>query len=508
MRLKLITLLAFAGLFAALSANWGSEAAITHNGLANSTFGPGHKVVYGTDGVGHLVWTGTGNSGQNAVYYKRYYPKTGWTSDLKLASNGDSPSIVLDVNGKDIHVAWWGYKKVGSTNYHILYQKCVPGKTGTGGWVGTPTDLCDNTPGHSHASPCMAGGPSGQLVVTWVESWLSGADTVRTCGFREYASGQWLPQEMTEAPIPCYRWSPSIAADGSGNVFVAYHGTRTPQSNDSIHVYVNRRIGGLWQAWENVTSSVGFPDTFVMSHIDVDPVTGYPHVVCHSYHVEYPPQGNPQQHYSIWHTYRGAGGWAVPESITKQIVWQLAPSMVFAANGTAHVIWQEPRGIGYSSRDPQTGLWGTPTRIAGDGSVWYFGASLTMGPGSTLYGVWTHNDLRQGVQFPYQIWGSSSSGNFGGQSAGAVEPYRGLALDVTPNPASRGMAVRYTLPAAGNVSLRLYDVGGKLVKTVDCGYAQSGNNAVSLTGLGLARGAYILKLESGATSLTRKLVIE
>ena len=507
MRLKLVTLLAVAGLFAALSANWGPEAAITSNRLENSTFGPAHKVVYGTDGVGHLVWTGGGNVGQPAVYYKRYYPKTGWTSDYKLASNGDSPSIVLDVNGKDIHVAWWGYKKVGSTNYHILYQKCVPGKTGTGGWVGTPTDLCNNAAGHSYAGPCMAGGPGGQLVVTWVESWLSGADTVRTYGFREYAAGQWRAQEMIEDPIPSYRWSPSIATDVSGNVFVAYYGTRSLQPKDSIHVYVKRRIGGVWQAWENVTSSAGFPDTFVMAHVEVDPVTSYPHVVCHSFHAEYPTPGQQDPDYSVFHTYRSASGWTIPAMIDTT-EWDLAPSMVFAANGTAHVIWQEPRGIGYSSRDPETGVWSTPSEIAHNGSVSYRGASLTMGPGGTLYGVWTHYDMSQGAQYPYQIWGASSSGSFGSQSAGAVEPVRGLTLDVSPNPASRGIVVGYALPAAGNVSLRFYDVGGKLVKTVDCGYLQAGNNAVRLSGLGLTRGAYILKLESCESSQTRKLVIE
>jgi hypothetical protein len=273
---------------------------------------------------------------------------------------------------------------------------------------------------------------------------------------------------------------------------------------------VNRRIDGVWQEWENVTSSLGYPDSFIIPHVDVDPVTGYPHVVCHSYAiVPYDPTHNLYV-YHVYHTYRGADGWTVPAMVSDpSLIFDLAPSMIFAANGTAHVIWQMPRGIAYSSRNPGTGVWSTPTEIVHNGSVSYRGASLTMGPGGTLYGVWTHYDMSQGAQWPYQVWGSSSPGSFfAGQSAGAVEPSHGLALDVSPNPTSRGMKVSYALPAAANVSLRLYDVGGKLVKTVDCGYVQPGNNVVSLSGLDLARGAYILKLESGATSVTRKLVIE
>jgi hypothetical protein len=92
--------------------------------------------------------------------------------------------------------------------------------------------------------------------------------------------------------------------------------------------------------------------------------------------------------------------------------------------------------------------------------------------------------------------------------AGMTVTPRGFALDITPNPVSRRMVVNYSLPAAGNVSLKLYDVRGALARTVACGSVLPGNHAVSMDRQGLVRGAYILKLESGASSLTRKLVIE
>jgi hypothetical protein len=85
---------------------------------------------------------------------------------------------------------------------------------------------------------------------------------------------------------------------------------------------------------------------------------------------------------------------------------------------------------------------------------------------------------------------------------------RGFALDVSPNPVSRRMVVNYSLPAAGNVSLKFYDVRGALAKMVSCGNVLPGSHAVSLDRQGLTRGAYILKLESGSGSLTRKFVIE
>jgi hypothetical protein len=70
------------------------------------------------------------------------------------------------------------------------------------------------------------------------------------------------------------------------------------------------------------------------------------------------------------------------------------------------------------------------------------------------------------------------------------------------------MAVSHSLPAAANVSLKLYDISGVLAKTLACGYVLPGSHAVSLSRQNPARGAYILKLESDASSFTRKLIIE
>jgi hypothetical protein len=492
---------------------WGEALPITNNRLWNMTyFANGHKVVYGTNGVGHMVWTDYG--GYGAIFYKRYYPKTGWTGDLKLSDNGSEPSIALDANGKDIHVVWGGYKPKGNANFHILYRKCVPGKSGTGGWRGSgPTDLCDNTPGHSYSYHAVASGPNGQVVVVWRASWLSGADAVQTYEFREYASGRWQTQEQIEDPIPSYRGRTSISTDGAGNVFVAYDGSMSLEPNARIDVYVNSRVGGIWQEWENVTLSVEYPDKFILPHLDVDP-TGRPHIVCESQSIgvlETDPSVA-TTYYHIYHTYRGAGGWIVPEMISApepEAFYDRSPSMFFDASGTAHVIWVQTGpdyGIEYSFRNPSTGVWSTPSWVTSNNSYEYFSPHITVGPGGALYGVWTCRDAA--AEFPYQIWGSSSSGSFGGQDAGTTATPRGLTLDVSPNPASRGMVVSYTLPVAGNASLKLYDVSGALAKTVACGYVLlPGRQAVSLSRQGLARGAYILKLESGASSVTRKLVI-
>jgi uncharacterized delta-60 repeat protein len=102
-----------------------------------------------------------------------------------------------------------------------------------------------------------------------------------------------------------------------------------------------------------------------------------------------------------------------------------------------------------------------------------------------------------------------TGGSFGGGAgAGTALLPTEFALSVSPNPMKLGTAIRYSVPAATNVSLKLYDITGALAKTVCNGRVQPGRYTANLSANGLARGVYILKLQSDACSLTRKVVIE
>ena len=77
-----------------------------------------------------------------------------------------------------------------------------------------------------------------------------------------------------------------------------------------------------------------------------------------------------------------------------------------------------------------------------------------------------------------------------------------VALSVTPNPASDLVRIDYSLPEKTSARLNLYDVTGKLVQTL------TGAARYALPVASLPRGVYVLKLESGDRTATRKLVIE
>ena len=85
---------------------------------------------------------------------------------------------------------------------------------------------------------------------------------------------------------------------------------------------------------------------------------------------------------------------------------------------------------------------------------------------------------------------------------------RGSKLNASPNPFSTATTVRYSVPRAGCVSLKLYDLTGKLVTTLANGYRSAGPSSFILNPASISRGLYLLRLETGSSTITAKLVVE
>jgi hypothetical protein len=81
-------------------------------------------------------------------------------------------------------------------------------------------------------------------------------------------------------------------------------------------------------------------------------------------------------------------------------------------------------------------------------------------------------------------------------------------LSVAPNPFVRAASVSYSLPRAGNISLKLYDVSGKLAATLASGYATAGSHRALVNADKFAHGIYLLRFESESNTTTEKLIIE
>jgi hypothetical protein len=76
-----------------------------------------------------------------------------------------------------------------------------------------------------------------------------------------------------------------------------------------------------------------------------------------------------------------------------------------------------------------------------------------------------------------------------------------------PNPFNPSTRIPYGVPSRASVSLKVYDLLGRLVTTLVNGVQESGFKSVEWDASGVASGVYFCRLEANNFSQTRKLVL-
>ncbi len=76
-----------------------------------------------------------------------------------------------------------------------------------------------------------------------------------------------------------------------------------------------------------------------------------------------------------------------------------------------------------------------------------------------------------------------------------------------PNPFNPLTVIRFTIPEAGYVLLKVYDLSGKEVLSLADGWMNAGEHVVRANAAGLASGAYYYQLQAGGVVETRRMVL-
>ena len=79
--------------------------------------------------------------------------------------------------------------------------------------------------------------------------------------------------------------------------------------------------------------------------------------------------------------------------------------------------------------------------------------------------------------------------------------------DPYPNPASSALTISYELATDGAISLSVYDLSGRLVKTLVSGEQTAGRHSVSWDSSVAATGVYLIRLEAAGEAITKRAVI-
>jgi hypothetical protein len=89
----------------------------------------------------------------------------------------------------------------------------------------------------------------------------------------------------------------------------------------------------------------------------------------------------------------------------------------------------------------------------------------------------------------------------------ALQPADYTVLECYPNPFNNTTRIRYDLPQPGRVELTLYDLQGRLVKTLFDESVGAGRHEVRAEGNGLASGTYFVSLRTAFGTHTEKLLL-
>ena len=76
-----------------------------------------------------------------------------------------------------------------------------------------------------------------------------------------------------------------------------------------------------------------------------------------------------------------------------------------------------------------------------------------------------------------------------------------------PNPFNPGTTIKYTIPAEGNVSIKIYDMVGKEVATILNEYKPAGTYTIKYNPKSLSSGVYFYRITSGSLTQTKKMII-
>jgi M6 family metalloprotease-like protein len=76
-----------------------------------------------------------------------------------------------------------------------------------------------------------------------------------------------------------------------------------------------------------------------------------------------------------------------------------------------------------------------------------------------------------------------------------------------PNPFNNSTHINYTLPFDSHISLKIYNVNGQLVETLEEDYKKSGEYRIPFNGDDLASGIYLYKLNAGEYSAVHKMIL-
>jgi len=349
-------------------------------------------------------------------------------------------------------------------------------------------------------SPVLARGDSSRVWIVWQKGPTAGASpdlyyaiynaTTRTMG---------AAQQLTNDPA--FSGTASIAATRDGVVHVAWVDTRT----GGQQVWTKRFVPG--SGWTPDQQLVFSATGSTQPSLTAD-YQGHVHLVWRDSR-----DGNNEIYYK---EYRPVLGWNVLDTrLTVNSATQSEPSLDADPQSNVYVVWTDQRNgttnpdIFYEER--KGGIWQPEVAVVSaesdtTDSVQQF-PTITHDGEATLYVAWTDHRLPASLGKNREVYYKVGTGFVTGVEGEGSAPLARL-LRNYPNPFNPSTRITFRLERDAQATLRVFDVHGRLVRTLVDSYLAAGPRTVEWDGRddhgrSLASGTYYMRLQGGGAYASR-----
>lgn len=523
--------------------------------------GAGGTILTWTDYPGHLGDGAKDDADSAAVFVQRVtsngIPLWGENGLLLCNAPGEQSFSVLVADGVGGAVIAWRDDRGG--NLDVYAARVGPG--GDSLWPPCGVALCTNV--YAQGNIAIAPDGAGGAIVAWEDCRSSGDFTSDIYAQRVSNAGQvlWAPDGVALCTAANGQIQPRIVADGTGGAIITWQDSRRHGLGD-FDVYAMRvdafgdrlwqengirvcpstlfqsqprlipdGLGGAIIAWSDQradTTSEYSGDIYAQS-LDAQgtarwAVNGVPLCVAPwpQYVSGIAPDGDGGA-IVVWDDFRSESGdiYAQRVSGDGQALWaddgiglcvqeshQVESTVTADGFGGAIVGWVDWRssvmGPGsdiYAQRVSGAGipLWSTDG--AAVATAGYSQIALTLAPDGLGGGVFAWLDGRAGASMDIYAQRVCANGQLGGYVSGVPEPVA-HSLQVQPNPFNPRTKIRFDLSEAGPVRLSVFDLAGRLIRTlVDESMPLGNGEAVwdgrDSSGKEVGSGSYLARLEFG-----------
>lgn len=357
---------------------------------------------------------------------------------------------------------------------------------------------------HDQTEPAVTGDGAGGAIVSWSE--LTGTCyNIRLQRIRMNGAIAWTAGGISACSVDSPQSRSRIAWDGIGGAIVAWVDTRSPATDSDIYAQrIDSSGAALWTpAGFAVCVAAGSQDS--------------PQLACAPSGGAYMAWMDNRVTYGDVYAQRlradGSAAWntegvAVCSEATAEYDAQIA----VGADGRALVVWQDTRsdyGDIYVQKYDTAGVAAKPANGEAICAAASGQARPRLIPNSPGGAFVTWIDGRDGVQL--DIYALAFTEPATGTEPPKVEHATRLAQNF-PNPFNPTTRIAFGLSAPANVSLRIYDAGGRLVRELVNEKRPAGRFEEIWDGKGArgeasASGIYFYRLTAGSFAETRKMIL-